>query len=151
VHEIKTELTLAAPAYRIWDLLTDCALYPQWNPLFQSATGRLKTGEHLELLAKLPGIDPFTIKPQLLAVEAQKGICWRHTLMFAGVFTWKYCFELEPLAPERIRLIQRSAFGGILGPLFNLALGALIRDGLAELNQAVKRWAEKGNIHCLKC
>lgn len=71
--------------------------------------------------------------------------------MFATLFSWKYCVELEILAPDRLKFIQRSAFAGILGPLFKLALAASVGDGLAEMNKAIKRWGEKGNVRCLKC
>lgn len=151
MHEIKTELTLAAPVDRIWELLTDCPLYPQWNPLFPRAAGRLETGGRLEIQVKLPGMEPFTITPEVVSVEAPSCVCWRHTLLFAGLFSWRYCFELEASAAEQVSFVQRSTFGGVLAPLFTLALGALLKDSLAELNRAVKRWGEKGNVRCLKC
>ena len=44
MNDILTEITLEAPAERIWELLADCSLYPYWNPLFQQATGRMAVG-----------------------------------------------------------------------------------------------------------
>lgn len=151
MKEIRTEITLETPVERIWELLADCKLYPQWNPLFQRATGRMNAGEQLELVVNLPEIGPFVVRPKMLAVEPQSRFCWQHTLLFAGLFTWKYCTELEILAPHRLKFIQRSEFGGILGPLFNLGMGASVRAGLAQMNEAIRRWGEKGNIQCLRC
>lgn len=150
MNEVRTEITIEAPVERIWELLADLGLYPHWNPLFQRATGRLHAGEQLELVVTLPGIPPFVVSPTLLAVEPESDFCWQHALLF-GAFTWKYCVELEILDPNRLKFRQSSQFGGIFAPLFNLALGASVAGGLEQMNQAIRRWGEKGNIQCLKC
>jgi hypothetical protein len=150
MNEVRTEITIEAPVERIWELLADFDLYPHWNPLFQRATGRLNDGEQLELVVTLPEIPPFVVSPVLLAVEPGSGFCWQHTLLF-GAFTWKYCVELEILAPDRLKFVQSSRFGGILAPFFKLGLGTSVAGGLGQMNQAIRRWGEKGNIQCLKC
>jgi len=149
--EIQTEITLAAPAERIWALIADFNLYPHWNPLFQKGTGGMNVGEHLDLTVHLPGINPFTITPKVLNVEPSARLGWRHTVMSAVLLTWEYAVVLEQLGSERLKFIQRSRFGGLLGPLFSLALERPITEGLLGLNEAVRRWGEKGNIRCLKC
>lgn len=151
MNELRTELSLEAPAERIWELLTDLKLYPQWNPLFQRATGKMSVGEKLELEVHLPDIDPFIVSPKIQSVEIRSGFCWKHTVLSVGFFTWKYCAELEILAPDRLKFIQRSSFGGILGPLFSLGMKTSVMDGLIRMNEAMRRWGEKGNIQCLRC
>jgi len=151
MKELRTEITLEAPVNRIWELLADLKLYPQWNPLFERATGHMNVGEQLELVVHLPEVAPFIVTPKILSVDNQSGFCWKHTVWCAGFFTWKYCVELETLAPDRLKFIQRSRFGGILGPLFNLGMKASVFDGLIKMNEAMRRWGEKGNIQCLRC
>lgn len=151
MKEIRTEITLEAPIERIWELLADCSLYPHWNPLFQRATGRMSVGEYLELVVSLPEITPFVVKSKIITMEPQSGFCWQHSLLFAGFFTWRYCTELEIHSPHRLKFIQRSAFGGILGPLFNLGLRRSVSAGMAKMNEAIRRWGEKDNIQCLRC
>ena len=151
MNEVRTEITIEAPVERIWELLADFGLYPHWNPLFQRVTGRMNAGEQLELVVTLPEIGPFAVRPKMLAVEPESRFCWQHTLLFAGIFTWKYCAELETLAPNRLKYIQSSEFSGILAPLFNLGLRGSVAGGLAAMNEAIRRWGEKGNIQCLRC
>jgi len=151
MREIRTEIALEASAERVWELLVDCSLYPQWNPLFHQATGQKNAGGQLELIVNLPEISPFVVRPKLLAVEPQTSYCWRYTWFFAGLLTWKYSAALESLAPHRLKFIQSSAFGGILGPLFDLSLRASVSHGLEQMNKAIKRWGEKGGIQCLRC
>jgi len=151
MQELRSEITLETPVERIWELLTDGGLYDRWNPLFPKSSGRMAVGERLELVVNLPGIVPFVVKPVMLTVEPKSRYCWQHTLLSAALFTWKYCAELEILAPHSLIFIQRSEFGGILGPLFNLGLRGSVAGGLTKMNEAIRRWGEKGNIQCLKC
>ena len=151
MNELRTERTLEAPVDRIWELLADCSLYQQWNPLFTQEKGLLKVGNRLELVVTLPEIPPFRIEPKLLIVEPIKRLSWQHTLLFAGVLSWKYCNELDVLSPQRVKFIQRSQFGGILGPVGNLGLGESLGAGMGKVNEALRHWGEKGNVQCLKC
>jgi hypothetical protein len=151
MSEIQTEILLSAPAERIWTLITDFNLYSHWNPLFQKGTGCMNVGEHLDLTVHLPGITPFTITPKVLTVEPSVRFGWRHTTMSSALLTWEYAIELESLGPEHLKFVQKSRFGGLAGPLFSLALGRPVTEGLLGLNEAVRRWGEKGNVCCLKC
>ncbi|MFA7405162.1 MAG: SRPBCC domain-containing protein [Pelobacteraceae bacterium] len=151
MNEIRTEITLEAPVERIWELLADCTLYPFWNPLFKQVTGRMVVGESMNFMVSLPDITPFLIKPKVLSVKPAKGFCWQQTLYFAGLFSWKYCTELEVISLQHSKYIQKFHFGGILGPLSSLAMRGEVTAGLSKMNEALRRWGEKGNIQCLKC
>ncbi|HJV65251.1 MAG TPA: SRPBCC domain-containing protein [Geomonas sp.] len=149
--EFRTEIALQAPAERIWELLSDFCLYPQWNPLIVQAKGQAKEGAQLELTVQLPAIPPFPIKPRLLCADPHSRLLWRHSLAFPALMSWTYGIELEPLGQGRLKLIQKSSFGGVLGPLFSFALGNSMELGMSEFNKAVTRWGEQGNVRCMKC
>ena len=151
MREIRAEIELTAPVERIWELLTDLRLYPQWNPLFLNAEGKLNAGARLKLKVKLPGIEQFTIAPTVLAIVPPTELCWLHRIRFPGLFGWEHSFTIEPLGADRLRFTQRSIFRGVLAPLFAIGLGAAVRQGCETLNAAMKRWGEKGSIQCLKC
>lgn len=151
MNEISTEITLEAPVERIWELLSDCSLYPNWNPVIKQASGRLVEGESLSIVVALIESAPFKVSPKVLTVEPDKSFCWQQTVYFAGVFNWKYCAGLEVITDEKLKFMQRFTFGGIIGPLFALAMKSHVASGLARMNEALRRWGEKGNIQCLKC
>lgn len=151
MKEIRTEKTLVAPVGRIWELLSDFDLYPQWNPLFVKIGGPMVAGASFDLLVHLPGMDPFPIRPKLLAVEPESRFCWQSMLFFKGLLTWTFSCQLEVQAPDRLILVQRSEFKGLLAPLFSFGMAAAVTAGMEQLNQAVQRWGEKGNVRCLKC
>lgn len=148
---IETEITVEAPVERIWELVADHALYPEWNPLFRRAAGTISAGDRWELVVALPGIEPFTVRPTLLTATPPSGFCWEHTVLWAGLFSWRYCVELEAISPHRVKFIQRSRFGGCLAPLFTLGLGRRVAEGLERMNAAIRRWGEEGHVRCLRC
>ena len=151
MNEIRTEITLEAPVERIWELFADTGLYPHWNTLFPQAAGTMEVGGEVELTVSLPGLAPFTIRPTMLAVEPGAGFSWQHSILSACIFSWRYGVDLEALPPGSLKLIQRSRFGGVLGPLFSLGMKRSVADGMAHLNQRLRRWGEKGNVQCLRC
>lgn len=151
MNEIRSEIVLEAPVERIWELLADCSLYPQWNPLFPRVTGQFKPCEQVELAVKLPEIGLFTIQSTIQEYEARTKLCWQHRSRFPGLYSWSYCCTLKSLESNRVEFSQRSTFGGLLAPLLQFGMGKMVSQGLAAMNSALKRWGEKGNIQCLKC
>jgi uncharacterized protein YndB with AHSA1/START domain len=49
VKELHSEIQIDAPAERVWELLTDFASYPQWNPFIRNISGQPATGERLRV------------------------------------------------------------------------------------------------------
>jgi uncharacterized protein YndB with AHSA1/START domain len=49
MKQLHTEIEISAPAERVWELLTDFASYPQWNPFIRNISGLPASGERLEV------------------------------------------------------------------------------------------------------
>lgn len=47
MRELRSEVTIDAPAERVWELLTDFGSLPDWNPFMQRASGEVAVGEKL--------------------------------------------------------------------------------------------------------
>jgi len=54
MKELHSEIEINASAERVWDILTDFASYPQWNPFIRSISGELEVGERLEVRLEPP-------------------------------------------------------------------------------------------------
>jgi hypothetical protein len=113
--------------------------------------GKLVKGEYLRLAVAFIESVPFEVKPKVLSVEPYKSFCWQQSVYFTGIFNWRYCVRLEVLTHEKMKFIQSFTFGGIIGPLFTLAMKPHVTSGMTRMNEALRRWGEKGNIQCLKC
>lgn len=147
---MRAEVEIAAPVERIWELVADEASYARWNPMLRWDAGTFTTGSRLELTVTLPGISPFTLRPTLLTLVPRLEITWRHRLPVPGLLSWTQSIVVEQLSPETQRVSQQVSLGGLLAPLYNLALTRLIRHGLDESNAALRRWAEK-DVGCHRC
>ncbi len=146
----QAEVQITAPAARIWELLVDGASYARWNPMLRVDAGTFAPGSRLELTVTLPGISPFTLRPTLLAHVPQRELSWRHRLPIPGLLGWTQSITIEQLSAETQRVTQRVSLGGLLAPLYALALTRLIRHGLEESNAALQKLAEK-EVRCLRC
>ncbi len=147
---LEEEVRITAPAERIWGLLVDGASYAGWNPMLRWGSGTLTAGNRLELTVTLPGIPPFSLRPVLQTHVPQRELSWRHTLPAPGLLSWTQSVAIEELSPGVQRVSQRLSLGGLLAPLYNFALGRMIRHGIEESNGALQRWAQK-EVRCHRC
>ena len=77
MKELRTEIEIQAPDERVWQLLTDFASFPQWNPFIRSAKGEVKAGARLEVHIQPSGARGMTFKPKVLRAEPNRELRWR--------------------------------------------------------------------------
>ena len=66
MKELHSEIEINAPAQHVWEVLTDFASYPQWNPFIRRASGVPRTGERLEVRMEPSGSRGMTLRPKVL-------------------------------------------------------------------------------------
>lgn len=142
MKELHSEIEIAASAERVWELLTDFASYPQWNPFIRSISGEPTPGERLEARIEPPGGQGMTFKPKVLNAEPNRELRWLGHLLVPGLFDGEHSFTIQPLEENRVRFIQREAFKGLLVPLFARSLDTNTQRGFEEMNRALKERAE---------
>ena len=142
MKQLHTEIEISAPAERVWELLTDFASYPQWNPFIRNISGQPAPGERLDVRLEPPDGRAMTFKPKVLRAEPNRELRWLGHLLLPGVFDGEHSFTIEPLEDNRVRFIQREAFKGLLVPLFARSLESNTQRGFEEMNHALKERAE---------
>jgi hypothetical protein len=142
MKDLHSEIEIDAPAERVWHLLTDFASYPQWNPFIRSIRGQPIRGERLEVRIEPPGGRGMTFKPKVLNAEDNRELRWLGHLLVPGLFDGEHSFTIESLAKNRVRVVQREAFKGLLVPLFARSLETNTQRGFEEMNRALKERAE---------
>lgn len=140
--ELRTEIEIAAPAERVWEVLTDFAAYPQWNPFIRWATGEARPGGRLKVHLRPSGARGMTFRPRVLRTAPNEELRWLGRLGLPGLFDGEHAFLLEPLARDRVRFVQRERFTGVLVPLLARSLDRDTRRGFEEMNAALKLRAE---------
>jgi len=142
MKELRSEIEIAASARRVWEILTDFAGFPQWNPFIRRARGNLVAGERLEIVMQPSGARGMTFSPTVLNVEADRELRWIGHLFVPGLFDGEHIFTIESLGTGRVLFTQREIFTGLLVPLLARMLDTDTRRGFEEMNKALKARAE---------
>ncbi|MBS7705652.1 SRPBCC domain-containing protein [Chelatococcus asaccharovorans] len=141
-HTLTTQIAIAAPAARIWQILMDFAAYPEWNPFIRSAQGTPQPGERLTVHIQASGTKGMTFRPKVLAATPEQELRWLGHLGIPGLFDGEHLFTLHPVSATACAFQQAEAFRGLLVPLFRGALDRDTKRGFEEMNQALKARAE---------
>jgi hypothetical protein len=142
MKQLHTQIEIYASDKRVWELLTDFASYPQWNPFIRQISGRLAPGERLRARLEPPGGRAMTFEPRVLRAEANRELRWLGHLLVPGIFDGEHSFTIEPLEENHVRFVQRETFKGLLVPLFARSLETNTLQGFEEMNRALKERAE---------
>ena len=137
---IDTRIEIAASAARVWDVLTDFARFPEWNPFITRIEGTAEPGARLSVEIKPPGRSAMTFSPTVLAARPGKELRWLGRLLLPGIFDGEHGFELEQRG-GLCSFRQSERFTGLLVPLLGGVLGATER-GFAAMNAALKKRVE---------
>ena len=142
MKELRTEIEIGASAERVWQILTDFASYPEWNPFVRRISGEAQEGTQLEVYLQPSGARGMTFRPTILKAEPSRELRWRGKLFIQGLFDGEHVFEIEQLAENRVRFVQRESFRGLLTSLLLRMLKNDTRRGFEEMNAALKARAE---------
>jgi hypothetical protein len=137
MRELRSEIEIAAPPERVWEVLTDFDRYPGWNPFMRSVVGRCALGSRLTVRIEPPGARGMTFKPTIRTLTATREIRWLGRLLVPGLFDGEHRLAIEPLEGGRTRFVQSERFSGLLVGLFAKTLAATQR-GFEQMNAALK-------------
>jgi hypothetical protein len=144
MKEVSTEIEIEAPAERVWEVLTDFAKFPEWNPFIKQIGGEPRTGAKLEVRLEPPGGRAMSFKPKMLNVETNREMRWLGRLLIPGLFTGEHSFSIEALDEKGVRFVQHEKFTGLLVPFMAKSLDKDTKSGFEAMNRALKERAEKG-------
>lgn len=142
LRSIETSIEIDAPPARVWEVFTDFAGYPEWNPFVASLHGKVAIGERIEARLTPPGGKGMTFTPRVLAFTAETELRWLGNLLIPGLFDGEHQFLLEPIGGSRTRFVQREDFTGILVPLVLRMVGESTKQGFEAMNAALKQRVE---------
>ena len=139
---LRTSIEIAAPVGRVWDVLTDFAAFPRWNPFIRAIHGVLAERARLQVKIRPPGGRAMTFRPTVLRVDPERFFSWRGRTLLPGLFDGEHSFALEPGAPGHVRFVHGEVFRGLLVPLLAHTLRTTTREGFEQMNRALKARAE---------
>lgn len=135
--EITATTKVAASAARTWQVLSDTASYPRWNPFVRRLDGTLTKGQRIEVHLQQGDSKPHTVKPRVVEVEPGRSFAWLGHVGFPGLFNARHRFSVEPTSDGGSRLVQHETLSGLLTPLFRRMLTHETPIAFAALNDAL--------------
>lgn len=119
MKEYRATTTISASPETIWQILTDAAGYPEWDPNVDRIEGQIAPGEKITAYTKLsPGrAFPVTVTE---FVPKQK-MTWSGGMPL-GLFKGERMFTLVPNDNDSITFTVREIFSGPLLPLIGRSL-----------------------------
>jgi len=138
---IKTEIIINASKEKVWDILTNFAAYPQWNPFIVQVEGQAVAGTRLRN-TMLNGEQKMVFTPQVLKVDKYRYFDWLGSLWVKGLFDGHHQFEIEEVSANQVILKHRESFSGIFSGMVLKKIGDDTRNNFVRMNQALKNLAE---------
>jgi hypothetical protein len=142
--ELYTELEIEASAADVWQVLTNFADYPIWNPFIHRIKGEAALDTSLEIYIHPLGEGERTLQRTITRLNPDRELHWQgHHWGLPGLFDGGHSFIIEPLAGNQIRFINKERFTGLLVPFLARWLNNRIRPNFELMNQALKARAER--------
>ncbi len=147
MQEVRTQIEIAASRERVWDVLTDFARYPEWNPVIVSVQGELRPGADIDIKIR-QGKLAVPIPCRMHRVELLHDFRWRgpRTRVLGKLLAGEHYFSLEPLrteaGEERCVFVHGEQFRGAVLPLLWPRMKKQLEKGYSLVNEALKARVE---------
>jgi len=141
MKSLHAAIDIDAPPERVWQVVSDFARYPDWNPFIVRAAGGLRVGERLDVTIAAPGIKPVSFRPRVLDVEPGRLVRWKGEFKIPGLFDGRHALIVDPVEGGRARFTTHEDVTGILLPFAGKVMKAS-QQGFELMARAVKERAE---------
>ncbi len=141
MQSLHAAVEIDAPAERVWQVVSDFARYPDWNPFIVRAEGKPHIGERLEITIAAPDMKPVNFRPRVLDVEPGRLIRWKGKFKLPGLFDGRHALIVDPLDGGRSRFTTHEDVTGILLPFVGKVMTAS-QQGFELMARALKDRAE---------
>lgn len=142
---IETTINIQAPISLVWNILTDFQKYPTWSPTIKEFKGIPKKGSRTKVVLSQSGGSSITMNPIFLAINSNRELRWKGSLLMNGIFDGEHYFLLRETKDGTTELVQGEIFSGILVPFLQKMIHGNTKTGFELFNQAIKERAEASN------
>jgi hypothetical protein len=139
---IEHDLPVDAPPERVWEVVTDLAHYPEWNPFVVACASTLEVGDPISMRVRLFGCFAQPQREWILEHERGRRLAYGLPRSRLGALVSRRSHEVFAESPTRARYVSHFELGGWLAPLVALLLGRRLRAGFTAMSTAIAARAE---------
>lgn len=143
MHELHTDIEIAAPPEDIWSALVDFSAYSGWNPFIRHVRGGPEEGASLDVRIRPPSARARKIRATVLVVRPMRELRCRMRFLMPEVFEAEHWCLLMPLAEGEVRFEQHLWIDGLASPFLRNRVDRNISRGFREMNAALKGRVER--------
>lgn len=139
--ELRSEVEIAREPSEVWDVLCDLERYREWNPFLVAASGAVRIGARIQLVANFAGGREEIWSRRVSRFEPTRRLGWSGRSGPLGLLSSEQFFELNATESGTTRL---RAGDNVQGLLVRPTPGRLLvlSRAMALMNQALKRRVE---------
>ncbi len=138
---IETSIDIAAKPGEVWAVLTEFDRYGTWNPFITKVSGEPKLGATVTVHVGF-GQAALPIKAEIITFRPDQELVWRSKLIAPGLFDRDHTFRIEQ-SGTGCTLKQIQTFMGPMAPVAGVLTSEMVRHGLKNMNEALKRRVER--------
>ncbi|WP_209242121.1 SRPBCC domain-containing protein [Streptomyces oryzae] len=143
---LTASIRIQATPEEVWQVLTDFAAYPEWNPFLTSAEvtspgGRLDEGAHMRIVMHDDSGDS-TFTPRIQTVAPGQELRWLGKVEPGWIADGEHRFTIEKDGPHHVRLTQSERFTGVAVPFVAGRLKSQTLPQFRAMNEALAKRAE---------
>jgi hypothetical protein len=140
-YELRSEVWIDAPVETVWEVLTDTASYPDWNPLVRRFDGPLEVGAVVRATFEpFPGLR-LRNRIAVTALSPPHRVAWAGRMGANRLLRGEHVYELAP-RDGGTQFANFEVFDGWLLPIARLPLERT-RAGYDRNSEAIKVRAEE--------
>ena len=143
MRDIIVDTAIAAPADRVWRILTELSRYPEWNPFIRRARGSLSVGGTVHVRVKAALGIPLRFRARILVCEPGRELRWRGQVGGAWLAMGEHSFRIDPIDEGHVRFVQHERMAGLLPRLLAGLFAREVRRGFAAMNRELAARAER--------
>ena len=145
MKEIRTQIQIHASAQKSWQVLTNFAKFPEWNPIIKQIKGKAEVGSRLEIHLYTDKGKIRVYRPVVNKVESNHELRWIGKSFVPGFFNGERIFTIQSISGETVSFLHSELFSGF-GVFF---VGRLLKSDILEsfnkMNIAFKKRVEQDN------
>jgi len=136
---------IEAPPAIVWEVLTDLAAYPAWNPFCVAARSTLEIGAPVEMTLKdfTGGSGTFPNTEYVCAIVPERLLSWELLATEDDPKAARRDQVIEPVGPDRCRYYSTDAFLGVEAEQIMAESGAWVKRAFDETARALKGRSER--------